>query len=39
MQHDNTLPTTDHAEAHEQGECHDGCPWCMEEQIDLGGEG
>lgn len=26
-------------EAHENGDCEDGCPWCRDEEVDHGGEG
>jgi len=38
--HDNPdLEFIDHSQLHEQGECAEQCPWCVEEMQDLGGEG
>lgn len=37
--HDSHDPEfTDHSHLHEQGECGEECPWCLEENHDMGGE-
>ena len=40
MDDNESLPIfTDHQHEHEHGRCAEDCPWCLEEQHDLGGEG